>query len=175
VITLLEKKTMAQKADYFMVMVRLTMAALLLAGLPLFGDATVPAKGCIEPSVNSTSTNVEVVNYKRYTREVLQPIWYREMKTNESSLWFGKVSIHCTVHSDGTLSDLVVTVGESTGLMKTVSRQALLDSAPFRPFSPAMVKAAGNSYADDFVFTVTRGRYDPTAPDRVNSASRQLD
>ena len=151
------------------------LASALLSGGPLLGSdpTSIPAKGCILPAVNAADAGPEVVKYKSYTRAVLMPIWDREMRTNESSLWFGKVSIHCTVHSDGSLSDLALTVGETTGLMKTVCRQALLDSAPFKPFSAALLKQVGASYPDDFVFNVTRG--DSSVPVRTNLAPNETD
>lgn len=155
----------------------LTLAALLLlANSPLFGDPyTIKAQGCIDLPVNAPGTSAEFAAYKLYTREVLHSHWRREMKINESSLWFGKVCIHCIIHSDGSLSALVVTVGDSTGLLKTVSRDALLQSAPFKPFTQTMIKEVGYSYPDDFVFQVTRAHEDPTSLDRSSATGSELD
>jgi hypothetical protein len=133
------------------------LALLLSAGLPLHADwNTIAAAGSIAPPLKMPGESYEVTKYKVAMRKALWSVWDREMRTNESSLWFGKVAIHCVVHSDGSLSDLTVTVGESTGLMKTVCRQSLLDSAPFKPFTDTMVSQAGSSFVDTFVFSVVK-------------------
>jgi hypothetical protein len=116
------------------------------------------------------SANDELVKYKTYTREVLHPIWSAEMVKNQSSLWFGQVRIRCTVHSDGSVSDLSIPVGAGTGLLKTVSQKALLASAPFKPFDAALLKEVGTSYTDDFVFSVVSK---PTRPDKDWAPSEQ--
>lgn len=134
------------------------LAILAWAGLPLFGDQfSIPARGWIEvPKSASGASTDELNKYQCYTRKVLWTIWDREIMKNQTSLWFGEVKIHCTIHSDGTLSDPSIVVGESTGLLKTVSMDSLMASAPFKPFNDALVKEVGNSYVDNFIFTVAQ-------------------
>ncbi len=151
-------------------------ALLLLANSPLFGDQfMLKAQGCIDLPVNAPGTSAEFAAYKLYTRKVLDSHWRREMKINQTSLWFGQVTIHCIVHSDGSLSGLTVTVGDTTGLLKTVSRQSLLESAPFKPFTQTMIKEVGYTYPDDFVFHVTRWHEDPTSQDHSSPTGGERD
>ncbi len=86
----------------------------------------------------------------------ISPAWHKAMYTNQSSLSYGKVTIHFMVHSDGTISDPVVTVGESASLLKNVSLQVLRASAPFKPFSEALIKETGKDFGNDFTFTITQ-------------------
>ena len=142
---------------------------LMLIGSPLMADedqGKILVWMCITPCKGDP--NDELVKYKCYTREALEPIWRRETTANQSSMWFGEVRIRCTIHSDGSLSNPTIVVGESCGLLKSVSMQTLLASVPFKPFSDTLIKETGSSYTDEFSFTVTnRRRAAPTSEDRA--------
>jgi hypothetical protein len=139
------------------------LLAMALIGLPLFGDQfSIPATGCIaRPATASATPNDELTKYQCYTRKALWTIWDREIMKNQTSLWFGEVKIRCTIHSDGSISNPSVVVGESTGLLKTVSINSLIASAPFKPFNDALLQEVGKSYTDDFIFTVAQQPHRP--------------
>ena len=96
-----------------------------------------------------------LAKYRCYTQDVVTPLWYREMaKNNFGGFRYSEVRIRCRVHSDGTVSDMTVVVGESAGLLKTVSLHVLQSAAPFKPFDPALIAEMGTSYVDEFSFKV---------------------
>lgn len=139
----------------------LPIALLALIGLPLIADdpTQIPVWMCIQPFKGDP--NDELVKYKGYMRKALEPIWRRETTANQSSMWFGEVRIRCNIHSDGTVTNPAIIVGESCGLLKTISMHTLVTSAPFKPFSEALIKETGGSYSDDISFTVTRRQLPP--------------
>ena len=112
-----------------------------LIGLPVLADqgaATTP-----------------LCDYRCYLHDKVSQRWYGEMaRNNKGALRYGTVKIRFMVHSDGTISNLSIVEGESAGLLKTVSINVLLDSAPFKPFSNDLVKEMGTDYIDDITFTV---------------------
>jgi hypothetical protein len=125
--------------------------AMALIGLPLLGD---PAPVLTTP----------LETYRCYVHDTISPRWYSEMtKNDQGGLRYGKVKIRFTVHSDGSVSDLVVVVGDSAGLLKTVTMNVIRDSAPFKPFGPDLIQEMGTSYIDDYTFEVTRKRGGMTA------------
>ncbi len=66
------------------------------------------------------------------------------------------VRIQFTIHKDGTLTDVRVLDGDgnTTMILRGISLEALRQPAPYKPFSDAMVKEVGDSYTDDFSFSV---------------------
>jgi len=96
-------------------------------------------------------------DYRCYLHDKVSQRWYGEMARNDKgALRYGTVKIRFMVHSDGTISNLAIMEGESAGLLKTVSINVLLDSAPFKPFNDGLVKEMGTDYIDDMTFTVQR-------------------
>ncbi len=144
----------------------LSLLLLTLAGLPAMAQTKIPVWMCITPFKGDP--NDDLVKYKCYTRDAMEPIWIEQSSANQSSMWFGEVRIRCTVHADGSVSNPTVVVGESCGLLKTISLHTLVATAPFKPFSDALVKETGGSYVDEISFTVTSRKLLPaSAADRV--------
>jgi len=134
------------------------LIVMALVGFSAFGNQfSIPATGHIAPPTSaSTTPNDELTKYQCYTRKILWITWDREIMQNQTSLWFGEVKIRCTIHSDGSVSDASVVVGESTGLLKVVSMHSLLATAPFKRFNEALLNEVGHSYTDDFIFTIAQ-------------------
>ena len=80
--------------------------------------------------------------------------WYPDINQHFGLIPVGAVHIQFTIHSDGTLSDVTILEGDNQDMLKTISQQALVKPAPFKPFSDAMIKEVGDSYTDDFTFSV---------------------
>jgi outer membrane biosynthesis protein TonB len=92
--------------------------------------------------------------YKQYIYEVVGSYWYPAVDKAFGTIGVGSVSIRYTIHSDGTLTDVVITSGQDRNpILATLSQQALTSPAPFKPFPPAMVKEVGDSYTDEFSFS----------------------
>jgi hypothetical protein len=64
------------------------------------------------------------------------------------------VHIRFTIHSDGKLTDVTVLDGNNLEILRDISHNALRMPAPYKPFSPALIKEVGDSYTDDFSFSV---------------------
>ena len=91
--------------------------------------------------------------YKQYVYETVGSYWYPEVDKQFGAIGVGSVTIRFTIHSDGTMSDVEIVDGETNQVLKTISQNALTSPAPFKAFSPAMIKEVGDSYTDDFSFS----------------------
>ncbi len=96
----------------------------------------------------------ELGKYKEYVYSVVGSYWYPAIDKHFGAIGVGAVTIHFTIHSDGTLSDVTVTDGDNLEQLRTISKNALVAPAPFKPFPPGLVKEVGDSYSDDFSFSV---------------------
>jgi outer membrane biosynthesis protein TonB len=100
------------------------------------------------------SMATELGKYKQYVYSVVGSYWYPAIDQHFGLIGVGVVHIQFTIHSDGTISDVTVLEGDNLDQLKTISKNALVAPAPFKPFSPAMIKEVGDSYTDDFSFSV---------------------
>ena len=92
--------------------------------------------------------------YKQYIYEVVGSYWYPSINQKFSTIGVGSVHIQFTISKDGTLSDVRVLDGNNLLILRDISVNALRSPAPFKPFSPGMIKEVGDSYTDDFSFSV---------------------
>ena len=92
--------------------------------------------------------------YKQYMYSVVGSYWYPDINAHFGIIPVGVVHIKFTVHSDGRLTDVVILQGDNLDTLKSISRNALVAPAPYKPFSPAMIKQVGDSFTDDFTFSV---------------------
>lgn len=94
--------------------------------------------------------------YKQYIYEVVGSYWYPPINQSFGTIGVGSVHIQFTIHKDGTLTDVRVLDGDNSSLaiLRNISLNALRSPAPFKPFSPGMIKEVGDSYTDDFSFSV---------------------
>ena len=92
--------------------------------------------------------------YKQYIYEVVGSYWYPSINQRFSTIGVGSVHIQFTISKDGTLSDVRVLDGNNLLILRDISVNALRSPAPFKPFSPGMIKEVGDSYTDDFSFSV---------------------
>ena len=96
----------------------------------------------------------ELGKYKQYVYSVVGSYWYPDINKQFGTIGVGMVHIQFTIHSDGTLTDVVVLEGDNLEILRTISKHALVAPAPFKPFNDAMIKEVGDSYTDDFTFSV---------------------
>ncbi len=95
----------------------------------------------------------ELGKYKQYVYEIVGSYWYPQVTEKFGMIGVGTVTIQYTIHSDGTISDVIVTDGQDHNILRTISQSALTSPAPYKPFSPAMIKEVGDSYTDEFSFS----------------------
>lgn len=98
----------------------------------------------------------ELGKYKQYVYGVVGSYWYPAIDKQFGLIGVGVVRIQFTIHSNGQITDVTVLDGNSGNLdiLRTISHDALVKPAPYKPFSDAMIKEVGDSYTDDFSFSV---------------------
>jgi outer membrane biosynthesis protein TonB len=98
----------------------------------------------------------ELGKYKQYVYSVVGSYWYPAVNKSFQVLPVGMVHIQFTIHSDGTITDVTVLQGNEANLqlLLSISKNALIAPAPYKQFSDAMIKQVGDSYTDDFTFSV---------------------
>ncbi len=96
----------------------------------------------------------ELGKYKQYVYTVVGSHWYPDVDQHFGTIGVGVVHIQFTIHSDGTITDVNVLEGGNLMILLNISRNALIAPAPYKPFSDAMIKEVGDSYTDDFSFSV---------------------
>jgi hypothetical protein len=95
----------------------------------------------------------ELGKYKQYLYSVVGSYWYPDIDQHFGTIGVGMVHIKFTIHSDGTISDVIMLEGDDE-ILKNISKHALVAPAPFKPFNEAMIKQVGDSYTDDFTFSI---------------------
>jgi hypothetical protein len=95
----------------------------------------------------------------RYKAKVYRAVgarWYTGVNSQIQLLGVGTVHITYTIHSDGRMEIMADPDSNNASLMllHTISLDAMLRSSPFDPFSDAMKRDVGESYTDDFTFSV---------------------
>ena len=112
------------------------------AGLP--GDNT--------PAAMAT----DLGRYKAKVYRAVGARWYEKVNRQIQVLGVGTVHITYTIHADGHMEIVADPDSSNPSLMllHTISLDSMLQSAPFDPFSESMKKQVGESYTDDFTFSV---------------------
>jgi hypothetical protein len=105
-----------------------------------------------------TSPAAMATELGRYKAKVYRTVggrWYPAVDRQFQILPVGVVHIQFTIHSDGSV-DTKVLDGDngSMQILLTISLEAIRESAPFDPFTPSMIKEVGDSYTDDFSFSI---------------------
>jgi outer membrane biosynthesis protein TonB len=84
--------------------------------------------------------------------------WYSKLSPSQLQLiGVGSVCVHYTIYKDGTIRTWVVSSeasNSSSPILLPLSESSIRAVSPFIPFPPAMVKQVGDSYSDDFTFSV---------------------
>jgi outer membrane biosynthesis protein TonB len=97
----------------------------------------------------------ELGKYKQYLYTVVGSYWRPEIDQKASLIGVGVVTIRFTIHSDGTLSDVEVLDGNQLQILRDISRTALTSPAPFKPFTPGMIKELGaDNFTEEYNFEI---------------------
>jgi len=95
----------------------------------------------------------------RYKAKVYRAVgaqWYNKVNQQIQVLGVGTVHVTYTISKDGILT--ITADPDSTNpslmLLHSISINAMTEAAPFDHFSPAMIKEVGDSYSDDFSFSI---------------------
>jgi len=127
-----------------------------LAPAPSMAQQAASVHGALSPgSSNSPAAMAtELGKYKQYVYSVVGSHWYPDINQHFGTIGVGMVHIQFTIHSDGTISDVTILEGNNLEILRDISHRALVAPAPYKPFSDAMIKEVGDSYTDDFSFSV---------------------
>jgi hypothetical protein len=97
----------------------------------------------------------ELGRYKAKVYRAVGSRWYEKIGKQLQYIGVGSVHIQFTIYSDGTVSTKVLDGGNSTlEMLLSNSRNSITEAAPFPPFTPGMLKQVGDSYTDDFTFSI---------------------
>jgi hypothetical protein len=104
--------------------------------------------------VPTAPPTTELGKYKALVYRAVGARWYARVDALGNTLPIGEVRIRYTIYSDGTVETKVLdNGGGNVPQLVSISLHAIKDSAPFPPFSPALIEEAGNNFTDDFTFT----------------------
>ena len=104
-----------------------------------------------EPTAAAMAT--ELGKYKAEVYRRVGSRWYDKVDKQLQILPVGMVKIQYTIYSDGTVQTKLLE-GGNLQLLYAVSQNSITESAPFPPFTDAMIKEVGDSYTDYFTFSV---------------------
>jgi outer membrane biosynthesis protein TonB len=110
-----------------------------------------------QPGDNSPAARAtELGRYKARVYSAVGSRWYAKVSNQLQLLGVGTVHVTYTIHSDGSLE---ITVDPDAGnpalmLLHSISINSMTEAAPFPPFSDAMKKEVGDSFTDDFSFSI---------------------
>jgi TonB family protein len=94
--------------------------------------------------------------YKKHIQAVVAYYWGYEVKKHAADLEAGTVKMKYVIHSDGTISDIVVLDGTGFEVLKQVGENVLIAGMPYRPFTPDLIAEVGDQYTDTRTFTIAR-------------------
>ncbi len=94
--------------------------------------------------------------YKAKVYRAVGALWYSKVNNQLQVLGVGTVHISYTIYADGTLRITADPDGGNPALMllHSLSINSMTEAAPFDHFSDAMRKQVGDSYSDDFSFSI---------------------
>jgi hypothetical protein len=97
----------------------------------------------------------ELGRYKAKVYRAVGSRWYDSVDRQLSLLPVGLVHIQFTIYKDGSVETKVLEGDQGAlQLLCTISLDAIRNSAPFDPFTDSMIKQVGDSYTDDFTFSI---------------------
>jgi len=131
-------------------------AAQPLAPAPSQLEQAQSAHGALGRQGNNSpaAMQTELGKYKQYVYSVVGSHWYPDINQHFGIIGVGMVHIQFTIHSDGRITDITVLEGDNLQTLRDISHNSLLAPAPFKPFNDALIKQVGDSYTDDFTFSV---------------------
>jgi outer membrane biosynthesis protein TonB len=110
-------------------------------------------------AVGDNSPAAMATDLGRYKAKVYRAVgarWYSKVNDQIGVIGVGTVHISYTIYSDG---HMIITADPDGGnpsmmILHSISLNSMNEAAPFDAFSDAMKKQVGDSYSDDFSFTI---------------------
>ena len=105
------------------------------------------------PSVASTAT--ELGKYKAMVYRAVGSRWYQKVNNQLQVMPVGMVRVQYTIYSNGLVETKVLDGGNgSMQVLLSISVLSIREAAPFPAFTDAMRQQVGDSFTDDFSFSV---------------------
>lgn len=121
------------------------------------GDSSGGAgiKGLPSPEARDT----ELGRYKQKMYRAVGSRWYLKVQSSMSFLAIGTVRVKFYVRANGVLENVRIAEdsgagNSSTEMLRTISLQSVVESAPFEPFSETMKQQLGAGYDEEFTFSI---------------------
>jgi hypothetical protein len=97
----------------------------------------------------------ELGRYKALVYRAVGSRWYPKVDKQFQLMPAGLVHIQFTIHKDGTVETKVLE-GDTPDLqlLLSISVLSIREAAPFPPFTDSMIRDVGDSYTDDFTFSI---------------------
>jgi hypothetical protein len=101
--------------------------------------------------------------YKTIVYLAVGSIWYHKIAQSFDLLPVGSVSAKYTIHSDGKVEVTMAAPGDPPlDKFKTLCLGSVMEASPFPAFSEALRKEVGESFSDEFTFSVYADPHDPS-------------
>lgn len=112
-------------------------------------------KGLPSPEARDT----ELGRYKQKMYRAVGSRWYLKVQSSMSFLAIGTVRVKFFVRANGVLENVRIVddsgaSNSSTEMLRTISQQSVVESAPFEPFSETMKQQLGAGYEEEFTFSI---------------------
>jgi outer membrane biosynthesis protein TonB len=104
------------------------------------------------PSPEARET--ELGRYKAKIYRAIGSRWYLNVEIAKADLAIGVIKIRFYVQANGVVRNVEVVEDTGGQMLRTISVRAIVDSAPFEPFSDSMKAQLGDGYAEEFTFTI---------------------
>ena len=105
-----------------------------------------------------TSPEAMATELGRYKAKVYRAVgsrWYPKVDKQFQLLPAGIVHIQFTIHKDGTVDTKVLEGNEADlQILLAISLNSIREASPFEPFTDSMIREVGDSYTDDFSFSI---------------------
>lgn len=107
------------------------------------------------PAANAT----DLGRYKAKFYRAVGSRWYAKVGQSFQLLPVGTVRIQYTIHSDGIVDNIKILEGNNSSLqiLLSISQNSITEASPFDPFPDSVRKEVGESYTDDFTFSIYGG------------------
>ena len=97
----------------------------------------------------------ELGRYKALVYRAVGSHWYPKVDKQFQLLPAGLVHVQFTIHKDGTVDTKVLEGNEADlQLLTSISLNSIREASPFPPFTDSMIRDVGDSYTDDFTFSI---------------------
>jgi hypothetical protein len=117
--------------------------------------ANVEGRAGMSGAPTPDAMKTELGAYKARFYNAVGSRWYQKVGQQMQLIGVGRVHVQYTIYKDGTITTQVLdTGGGSMQILLTISVNSIRECSPFYPFSDAMIKQVGDSYTDDYWFSV---------------------